>query len=117
DQALDGHDRAEVLRGDLLVADGDAEALLQEGHQLEDAERVDDAAVDQVVLVGDVGAAAGRRQAVEDELADGGAGVAVHAEHQAASARRASAASRVRSVLPVEVLGSAVRTSMRSGTM
>src|SRR5205823_7346669 len=117
DETLDGQHRAEVLGRDLLVADADAEALLQERHELEDSERVDDAGVGEVVLVADVEAAGGGGQAVHHELPDGGARVAVHAEHHAASATRASAASRVRSVLPVDVFGSSARSSMRSGTM
>src|SRR5581483_6954229 len=46
-QVVDG---TEVLRGQLLVADLEAEALLQVGDQLENAGRVDDPAVEEVVV-------------------------------------------------------------------
>src|SRR5262245_49876903 len=80
DEALDAGDGSEVVGGDLGVRDGDAEPLLQERDELEDAERVDDPAVDEVLVVVQVRAAGGGRQPLDDEGADR-TGVAVDVEH------------------------------------
>src|SRR5512132_453434 len=110
DEPFDGLDGPEVLGGDVLVADLDAERLLQEGDELEDAQRVDDPAVDEGLVVGDRGETARGRQGAQDEVADLG-------RHHAALAGASGCSRPPRSTLPVEVLGSAARASIVSGTM
>jgi hypothetical protein len=51
DEAGDVRDRVEVLREDLLVRDRDLVALLNEPDQLENDRRVDDADLDEGVIV------------------------------------------------------------------
>src|SRR6185295_6020546 len=49
----DAADRVEVLRQHLLVGDRDAPGILEIGHELEDARRIDDAGVEERRVIGD----------------------------------------------------------------
>jgi hypothetical protein len=67
DERLDRGKRAEVVRGELVVRDANPEAILQERHELGHAQRVDDAAREQVVIRRDRRQAAAQRDLLDDE--------------------------------------------------
>src|SRR5215208_311696 len=69
-EGLDARDALEVLRAEVLVADGDAVALFEEPHELHHAVRVDDALAQQVLGGVDLGDAPPLGELTDDELFD-----------------------------------------------